>query len=68
MVHGFFVENTPLIRVGVAWGQAIQTPHFILDTGFTGDLQVTPQIATELGLVPIAVENVQIANGQTVTV
>lgn len=49
MVSGVFVENTPFIKVAVAWGQSVQTPFVILDTGFTGDLQVTPKIARELG-------------------
>ena len=41
---------------------------FILDTGFTGDLQVTPKIASELGLKVIGVTKAQIANGQVVEV
>lgn len=47
MIQGVFVEDTPFIKVIVGWGQAVQTPFFVLDTGFTGDLQVTPIIAQE---------------------
>lgn len=69
MVSGVFIQNNiPLIKVLVAWGQAIQTPFFILDTGFTGDLQVTPQIAQDLGLRVTGVTNTRIANGQVVAV
>ena len=71
MIKGEFVGksyNVPLVKVLVAWGQAIQTPFFILDTGFTGDLQVTPQISEELGLEVTGVTNVGIANGQIVAV
>jgi len=68
MVQGLFVDNVPFIKVTVALGAAVQTPLFILDTGFTGDLQVTPKIAVELGLKPIGVTALRIANGQTVQV
>ncbi|MBM4402711.1 MAG: hypothetical protein FJ044_05715 [Candidatus Cloacimonetes bacterium] len=66
MVSGVFYENIPLIKITVGWGQSVQTPFVILDTGFTGDLQVTPKIAVELGLQIIGVTPVRIANGQVV--
>lgn len=50
MVSGTFIENVPWIKVLLGYGRAIQTPFVVLDTGFTGDIQVTPQIAKELGL------------------
>lgn len=68
MVRGVFVENTPLIRVAVGWGQSVQAPFVVLDTGFTGDLQVTQKIAKELGLQVVGVTKTQIANGQIVEV
>lgn len=68
MVRGFFIENHPIIQVALGWDRAVQTPHAILDTGFTGDLQVTPKIANELGLKVSGVTPAQIANGQTVQV
>jgi len=68
MVNGKFIENTPWIKVLIAWGQSVQVPFVILDTGFTGDLQVTPKIARELGLKVIGVTKMQIANGQIVEV
>lgn len=68
MVSGLFQNNTPVVKVAVAWGQAIQTPFFVLDTGFSGDLQVTPDIAKELGLQVTGVTNMRIANGQVVAV
>jgi clan AA aspartic protease len=39
-----------------------------IDTGFTGDLQVTPKIAKELGLRVIGVTKTQIANGQVIEI
>lgn len=68
MVRGTFVQNVPFIPITVAFGQAVQTPFFILDTGFTGDLQVTQKIAIDLGLVVSGVTNSRIANGQIVAV
>jgi len=46
----------------------VQTPFVILDTGFTGDLQVTPKIAVELGLQIVGVTKTQIANGDVIEV
>lgn len=69
MVRGTFVDNNiPLIKVVIGWGQAVQAPYVVLDTGFTGDLQVTPQLATELGLEVTGVTPARIANGQVVQV
>lgn len=68
MVQGVFVENMPFIKVIVGYGQAVQAPFVILDTGFTGDLQVTPKIAQDLGLKVTGVTKAQIANGQVVDV
>lgn len=66
MINGVFVENTPFIKVIVASGQSVQAPFVILDTGFTGDLQVTPAIANELGLKVVGITKTQIANGQII--
>lgn len=68
MVEGSFVQNTPWIPVTVANNHAVQMPYFILDTGFTGDLQVTGKIARELGLEVSGVTRSRIANGQIVEV
>jgi predicted aspartyl protease len=46
----------------------MQAPFVILDTGFTGDLQVTPEMAKELGLEVVGVTKTQIANGQVIEV
>lgn len=68
MVQGTFYENIPLIKIVVGWGQSVQAPHFVLDTGFTGDLQVTPKIAKELGLEISGVTPARIANGDVVQI
>lgn len=68
MLQGIFSGNIPLIQVIVGWGQSVQAPFVILDTGFTGDLQVTPKIAQELGLIIRGVTSTRIANGQIIQV
>ena len=68
MVNGVFEGNTPFIRVAVGWGQSVQAPFVVLDTGFTGDLQVTQKMAKELGLHVVGVTKTQIANGDIIEV
>ena len=51
MVEGIFHnEVIPMIPVSLAWNRGTQTTLAILDTGFSGDLQITPTIARELGI------------------
>ncbi len=72
-VEGTFVESDkPMVPASVAWNQAVQTSYFILDTGFTGDLVVTPEIAKDLGLeisgvMPAKVAGNKIMNAPTAT-
>ena len=66
MINGIFVGNTPWISLIVAWGQSVKNQAFILDTGFTGDLQVTQKISQELSLKETGVEHVGIADGSEV--
>ncbi len=68
MIEGLFTDNLPVIQVAVAWGQAVQTPFVILDTGFSGDLQVTPATAQGLGLEVVGVTKSKIASGQVIDV
>lgn len=68
MIQGYFQGNVPLINVPIAWGQSMQAPSVVLDTGFTGDLQITPQLAEELGLVAKSVTRMQMADGSIVNV
>ena len=68
MVSGSLIQNVPWVKVILGYGQAVQAPFVILDTGFTGDVQVTPKIAKELGLKITGVTPARIANGQIVQV
>lgn len=66
MMRGFFEGNVPFVSIIIAAGQSVQKTVFVLDTGFTGDIQVTPKIAKELNLIEIGATPVRIANGQRV--
>lgn len=66
MIKGQFVGNVPLIPVAIASDEGVQAPFVLLDTGFTSDLKVTPEIATELNLKITGVTRVGIANGQVI--
>ncbi len=66
MVSGFFVKNTPFVRVAVAWKKEVQTPSAVLDTGFSGDLQVTPRMASDLGLQIASLTPSRMANGNII--
>ncbi|MFH1890064.1 MAG: hypothetical protein ABIJ91_00625 [Candidatus Kuenenbacteria bacterium] len=66
MLKGEFVGNVPFIKIILAWADSVQSPFFVLDTGFTGDLQVTSKIAKEPSLKVSGVTRARIANGQEV--
>lgn len=68
MIKGFFIENTPFIRVKIGYGRSVQIPVAVLDAGFSGDLQINKTIAEQLGIEPIGAIPVKVANGQTVYV
>ncbi|MDP3883116.1 MAG: hypothetical protein Q8Q48_03625 [Candidatus Staskawiczbacteria bacterium] len=66
MVKGLFRQNTPIVKISIIWGQAIRAPFVVLDTGFTGYLQITHKMAAELGLKPSGVLPVRIPTGQII--
>lgn len=67
MVTGAFIENIPFVRISVL-GKFLRDPVVVLDTGFTGDVQVTPKIAEELGLEIFGIANARVATGQKMQV
>lgn len=67
MVEGNFVDgDKPVVQAVISWNDAVQEPYFVLDTGFTGDLFVTPEIADELGLEISGVMDGKIPGGDIV--
>ena len=68
MIKGFFIKDVPWVEVTIGWEEAAQTSLAVLDTGFSGDLQITPKLAKELNLKSTTAVSVQIASGQIVDV
>ncbi len=68
MIQGYFDGNLPMMNVIVGSGQTAQAPFVVLDTGFTGDLQVNSQTAQELGLTVSSVEKMKVADGRVIDV
>ena len=68
MISGFFVGNIPWIELVVTWQNSAYNITAILDTGFSGDLQITPRIVQELSLPSFGTIEARIANGAIVTV
>jgi predicted aspartyl protease len=52
MIDGFFLEyhTLPAVRIPVLFNEAVSTPDFILDTGFSGDLKVDHIAADDLDI------------------
>lgn len=73
MIEGFFINNTPYIRLTLAKEFAVKNEWFILDTGFSGELCISSQIAQGLGVhasfvVPMTMANGQILNFPATTI
>ena len=66
MIKGLIHENRPLIRVTVGSSLGVQEIVGLLDTGFTGELKLSSQTATELGLEVTHTESVALANEETI--
>ena len=67
MIRGLIHENRPLMRVAIESPLGVQEIVVLLDTGFTGELKLSSQIATELGLEVTHTERVTLANEELVT-
>lgn len=66
MIEGVIVENKPLIRVVVGWRLGVQEIVALVDTGFTGELKISPAKATELGLQVTHTEPVSLGDERVV--
>lgn len=63
MIEGKFIGDSAFIKIVIASGDAVQERFFIIDTGFSGYLQVSENIAKELNLETKGVMTVRLANG-----
>ena len=62
MIKGKIYENKPLISIIVGWRLGVQEIVALVDTGFTGELKVSPEKALELGLKTTHTEPVTLAD------
>jgi predicted aspartyl protease len=68
MVEGKFSKGSPIVPMVPALISSltggIQTPFFLLDTGFSGDIAVTEEMGRELGLKFDTVLPLEVATGE----
>ena|SRR3989338_10204225 len=65
MIQGLLrKDNRPAVPLSIGWSLGIQKIVAIVDTGFSGEVKLPPDIAVELGLTPTHVQAVLLANEQ----
>lgn len=67
MIKGTIYNNRPLISLIVGWRLGVQETVALVDTGFTGELKISPEKALELGLQITHAQPVTLADEKTVT-
>ena len=68
MIKGIVQKNSPIISINVEGILGALNLIAIVDTGFTGSLKLSPQIADTLGLEVTHTEEVELGNHQSVYV
>lgn len=66
MIKGIIHNNRPLISLVVGWERGVQEIVALVDTGFTGELKISPEKALELGLQTTHAEPVTLADENTI--
>lgn len=64
MVKGLVHKNRPIIKLIVANGLKSQKVIVLVDTGFTGELKLSPKEVMDLNISPDRLEIVQLADGK----
>lgn len=64
MVKGIVRKNRPLINLVVGWGIKAKEIVALVDTGFTGELKLSPKEVLDLGITSTHLELIQLANGK----
>lgn len=62
MIKGVVYQNRPLISLVIGWKLGVQNLIALVDTGFTGELKISPEKALELGLQATHTERVTLAD------
>ena len=68
MVEGTFDNGLPTIPISLAWKDHYAFLRVVLDTGFTGDIHITEDIARELGLPITGYSMATLANGTSLKI
>lgn len=63
MISGKVHLDRPYTKVLIRWGSAILDVVVLIDTGFDGDLRISPDIATGLGLPVTHTEQIRFGDG-----
>ena len=66
MIRGTIHNNRPFISLIAGWRLGVQETVALVDTGFTGELKISPEKALELGLQITHAERVTLADEKTV--
>jgi len=66
MIKGTILNNKPFISLIIGWKLGVQDTIALVDTGFTGELKLSPEKALELGLQITHAERVSLADEKEV--
>lgn len=66
MIKGVISNNRPLISTIIGWRLGVQEVIALVDTGFTGELKISPEKAIELGLQTTHTERVMLGDEKEV--
>lgn len=64
MIRGDFFGSVPTVKTNISWNGIKIQAEFILDTGFSGDLQITPDIAKQLTIELGSTKPIRLASGE----
>lgn len=68
MIHGTVSNDNPYVNILIKWGPAVLNVTVLIDTGFEGDLRISPKVAKELGLVETHTQKIRFGNNVSHTV
>ncbi|MEO6077324.1 MAG: hypothetical protein ABIP54_00880 [Candidatus Andersenbacteria bacterium] len=63
MIQGELEDNRPYVVIPIRWGNKIQEIPALIDTGFEGDVRVSPREANDLSLILDHVQVLEFADG-----
>jgi predicted aspartyl protease len=67
MLHGRIYEDRPLLPITIGWKENLQEVIVLVDTGYTGEVKLTPQQVKELGIEVTHTRDVRYGDGKPVS-